>query len=86
MNRLKKLFKSDSSTDKHHESQPQSTLGQSTSVPAQQSSATAGKESSGVLLTTNYGDITIALYADKAPRVRYAPDFHEQGADPISLC
>jgi hypothetical protein len=48
MDKLKKIFKHDSSNS------PQSSV-----IP---------DKPSGVLLTTNYGDIKIALYSDKTPK------------------
>lgn len=66
-------------------SQPTST----STAPTSQTGATgatgtgatsAGQSSGGaqgVLLTTNYGDITIALFADKTPRVsKFIPVVH----------
>jgi hypothetical protein len=53
MDKLKKIFKHDSSES------------------TQSSNAAAGaipKKPSGVLMTTNYGDIKIALYSDKTPK------------------
>lgn len=79
MDKLKKLFKHDSSADEStsHSTTPSHTQERSapsstTSAQAPQSSTSAGiasEKPSGVLLTTNYGDITIALYSDKTPRV-----------------
>ncbi|KAF9691462.1 hypothetical protein EKO04_010550 [Ascochyta lentis] len=76
MDKLKKLFKHDSSSSPS-ESAPASHTQErtaptsTTSAQAPQSNASAGVSSekpSGVLMTTNHGDITIALYSDKAPK------------------
>lgn len=80
MDKLKKLFKHDSS-DSHaksttashtQEAAPSST----TSAQAPQSSntaATSAEKPAGVLMTTNYGDITIALFSEKTPKVPAYP-------------
>ncbi|KAJ4339307.1 cyclophilin peptidyl-prolyl cis-trans isomerase Cyp2 [Ascochyta clinopodiicola] len=76
MDKLKKIFKHDSSSS-HSEpaaaSHTQGTTAPTTTTSAQapQSNTPAGHSSakaSGVLMTTNYGDITIALYSDKTPK------------------
>jgi peptidyl-prolyl cis-trans isomerase-like 1 len=74
MDKLKKLFKHDSS-DSHSDSaaatHTQAAPSTTTSAQAPQSSNAAIPEKpAGVLMTTNYGDITIALYSDKVPKVR----------------
>jgi hypothetical protein len=53
MDKLKKIFKHDSS-----DSAQSSHAGASSSH----------QKASGVLMTTNYGDIKIALYSDKTPK------------------
>ncbi|KAF3045758.1 Peptidyl-prolyl cis-trans isomerase-like 1 [Didymella keratinophila] len=72
MDKLKKLFKHDS-TDSHSDSaaatHTQAAPSTTTSAQAPQSNNAAFLERpSGVLMTTNYGDITIALYSDKVPK------------------
>jgi hypothetical protein len=52
MDKLKKIFKHDSS------SSPQSS----------NAAGAISEKPSGVLMTTNYGDIKIALYSDKTPK------------------
>lgn len=81
MNKLKNLFKHDSSDSPTESAAPSHTQGGSapastTSAQAPQSGTATHVSSdkpSGVLMTTNYGDITIALYSDKTPRVRTFP-------------
>ncbi|KAL1607262.1 hypothetical protein SLS59_002225 [Nothophoma quercina] len=76
MNKLKNLFKHDSSDSPTESAAPSHTQGGSapastTSAQAPQSGTATHVSSdkpSGVLMTTNYGDITIALYSDKTPR------------------
>lgn len=73
MDKLKKLFKHDSS-DAHQESaaatHTQTAPSTTTSAQAPQTSnAGIPEKPSGVLMTTNYGDITIALYSDNVPKV-----------------
>ncbi|MCJ1321958.1 Peptidyl-prolyl cis-trans isomerase-like 1 [Xylographa vitiligo] len=83
MNKLKKIFKHDhsdkgttASSSAASSSQPASTLTQSnysSTQPTTQSSTTTPStvdpaSASGVLLTTNYGPITIALYKDQVPK------------------
>lgn len=73
MDKLKKLFKHDSS-DSHSQSaaatHTQAAPSTTTSAQAlQTSNAAIPDKPSGVLMTTNYGDITIALYSDKTPKV-----------------
>jgi hypothetical protein len=53
MDKLKKIFKHDSS------SSPQSSNAAADAI---------SEKPSGVLMTTNYGDIKIALYSDKTPK------------------
>ncbi|KAF1923089.1 uncharacterized protein M421DRAFT_426191 [Didymella exigua CBS 183.55] len=73
MDKLKKLFKHDSS-DSHAElthTQEGAASSSTTSVRAPQTinaAATIPERPSGVLMRTNYGDITIALYSEKAPK------------------
>ena len=76
MDKLKKIFKHDSS-DSHTEAShtkggavPSST--ESAQAPQISNAAAIAipEKPSGVLMTTNYGDITIALYSDKTPKVR----------------
>jgi peptidyl-prolyl cis-trans isomerase-like 1 len=72
MDKLKKLFKHDSSDEKaasHTQGQPDSSA--TTSAQAPQASNAAGsslRKPGGVLMVTNYGDITIALFTDKTPK------------------
>ncbi|MCJ1283618.1 Peptidyl-prolyl cis-trans isomerase-like 1 [Xylographa opegraphella] len=82
MNKLKKIFKHDNadkgSTAASSSAASSSTPTQSnyastqpTTQPTTQSSTTSGIDpasASGVLLTTNYGPITIALYKDQVPK------------------
>lgn len=73
MDKLKKLFKHDSS-DAHQESaaatHTQTVPSTTTSAQAPQTSnAGVPEKLSGVLMTTNFGDITIVLYSDKVPKV-----------------
>jgi peptidyl-prolyl cis-trans isomerase-like 1 len=78
MNKLKKLFKKDKdSSDSHAHSASAASASPTQAAPSTTTSAPAPKTSNavipekptGVLLTTNYGDITIGLYSDKAPKV-----------------
>jgi peptidyl-prolyl cis-trans isomerase-like 1 len=73
MDKLKKLFKHDSS-DSHSESaaatHTQAAPSTTSAHAPQSSNAAIPEKPTGVLMTTNYGDITIALYSDKAPKVR----------------
>jgi hypothetical protein len=61
MKKFKKFFKSDSQDESQSTSTDQSTSASVPDVPQR------------VILTTNYGNITIALYADKTPRVPPPP-------------
>jgi peptidyl-prolyl cis-trans isomerase-like 1 len=79
MDKLKKIFKHDkepehASTTTATSSTPSQTTSASAAQPATSSDGTAATSGlpAGVLLTTNYGDITIALYSDKTPKVRLA--------------
>lgn len=81
MDKLKKLFKHDKS-DADTKSNPSRTQGDAapsstTSAQAPETNTAANASHgtpSGVLMTTNHGDIVIALYSDKTPRVLLA--FH----------
>ncbi|KAJ8118114.1 hypothetical protein OPT61_g843 [Boeremia exigua] len=72
MDKLKALFKKDSSGSHAEPSHTQGAAAPSstTSAQAPENAAVAAipEKPSGVLMTTNYGDITIALYSDKTPR------------------
>ncbi|KAG7006172.1 galactose oxidase [Physcia stellaris] len=71
MKKLKQMLKS----DKSEKRTPAPTSQQQPSAPASSSQASqqpsSGEPAKGVLLTTNYGDITIALYADQTPKARH---------------
>lgn len=76
MDKLKKIFKHDKSSSDSKETptraQGDTAPSFTTSAQLPQTSATAGTSAetpAGVLLTTNHGDITIALYSDKTPKV-----------------
>lgn len=73
MDKLKKIFKHDKSDDATpSRAQGGATPSSTTSAQAPQTNTAASTSQaapSGVLMTTNYGDITIALYSDKTPKV-----------------
>lgn len=78
MDKLKKAFKKDKSPAASSQPPPQTT----TQIPSSTSQAPAAASSQpaassvrdalakGVLMTTTYGDITIALYTDETPKVQ----------------
>lgn len=74
MNKLKKIFKHDSSDStpaSKTQGQPAASATTSAQAPqANNAAVTPPGKPSGVLMTTNHGDITIALYSDKTPKAR----------------
>ncbi|KAJ4986329.1 cyclophilin type peptidyl-prolyl cis-trans isomerase/CLD [Stagonosporopsis vannaccii] len=74
MDKLKKIFKHEKSNDSQStHSRTQGDLAPSSTASAQAPQTNAAVSTSqatpsGVLMTTNYGDITIALYSDKTPK------------------
>ena len=69
MKKLKQMLKSEKSESKT-DSIPNSTTSSTQPQTSQQVlSNEPAKAAKGVLMTTNYGDITIALYSDETPKV-----------------
>ena len=78
MDKIKKMFKSDKDESPSSTSSHSAASTSTSSAPPPQTSSTSAAASSnaattdkpaGVLLETNYGNITIALYSDKTPKV-----------------
>ena len=91
MKKLKQLLKSDKSEKQStptSQQQPTTT----TSATHAHAHAQASQQSSsegvarGVLLTTNYGDITIALYADETPKVTSPPSIQPSTNNTSQTC
>ncbi|KAL8793996.1 MAG: hypothetical protein Q9195_003402 [Heterodermia aff. obscurata] len=67
MKKLKQMLKSDKSESKTASQQsPNSTT--SSNHPQTSQQTLSNEPAKGVLMTTNYGDITIALYSDETPK------------------
>ena len=72
MKKLKQMLKSDKSESKTAStptSQQTPSLTTSSSQPQTSQQTLSNEPAKGVLITTNYGDITIALYSDETPKV-----------------
>ena len=83
MDKIKKLFKHDKDESPSSTPSQSATSTSTSSAPPPQTSSISGAATSnaattdkpaGVLLETNYGNITVALYSDKTPRVSLSTD------------
>ena len=72
MKKLKQMLKSDKSESRANPtttSQQTPNATTSSSQPQTSQQPLSSEPAKGVLMTTNYGDITIALYSDETPKV-----------------